>query len=638
MANQTVYDIRLRYLLDDKASKGLGKIADQGDRAARSSGALLGVLGRIGGLVVGTFGARAAGKALIGFNSDLEQAKITMAGMIQLNMGGSWAKNMQTATNLVGDFQQMAKASVGTTKDFVDMAQLITRPLTAAGGSMQDLKDATKGAVIASRAFNIDPEAASRDIESALQGTLTAKDRFARALLEPMGYDTTKFNALSATKRLDTLIKAFNSPAIKDMAKAQENSFSGVMSTFEDNIQMTVGKIGLPLFKALTEEVKSWNTWLDNNQDKVKEISESLAKGLVQGFGMVKDVISFLIDHKDTLLTLGKIWLAVKGAQAVGGIAGAFGGGAGGMIGAMGATPFSKGAGGAGGTLGALAFAGMAGWEAGSRMHDESEAFGNLMSQVNAQWAENLKMARAHEDLEREIKDLDDSVAAASARMKQRGGMWATTGAAYMQAEADRRRDALNRSRDAANGPKDRQYGFGSIFTGPLGSRLTGSSGMLLANYAAAGGGAKLQELQQQRAEASQRRATMVTQNAQMVYNNALLQLQRPLVEGLDVSRAQLDVMTMMQRTIGKNAEFFNIPGMAQFLTAKAGALMAQDQVQGSDRDRSKSKANKPNVHVTIQRIEVQSDDPDRLAFGLVESFRDAARNPSQAFDTLREG
>ena len=41
--------------------------------------------------------------------------------------------------------------------------------------------------------------------------------------------------------------------------------------------------------------------------------------------------------------------------------------------------------------------------------------------------------------------------------------------------------------------------------------------------------------------------------------------------------------------------------------------------------------APKPNVNITIQRIEVQSDDPDRYAFGLVEAFQDAVRNPSGA-------
>jgi hypothetical protein len=51
-----------------------------------------------------------------------------------------------------------------------------------------------------------------------------------------------------------------------------------------------------------------------------------------------------------------------------------------------------------------------------------------------------------------------------------------------------------------------------------------------------------------------------------------------------------------------------------------------------------KAASEKPKVNITVQRIEVQSDDPDRMAFGLIESFRDAAKNPSSAVASLREG
>lgn len=621
MANQTIYDIRLRYLLDDKTSKGMGAIADQANRAAHATSGLSGVLGRIGGLVVGTFGARAAGKALIGFNSDLEQAKITMAGMIQLNMGGTWAKNMSTANSLVADFQQMAKASVGTTKDFVDMAQLITRPITAAGGSMKDLKDATQGAVIAGRAFGKDAEYVGRDIESALAGTLTKKDMFARALLEPMGFDTTSFNALDSQKRLDTLIKALNSPTIKDMAKAQENSFAGVTSTLADNLQMTIGKIGLPLFKALTEEVKSWNTWLEQNQDKVKEIADSLAKGLVQGFGMVKRAVEFLVAHKDTLISLGKIWLAVKGAQLAGGILGAGGG----IAGTLGAKAFSGKAGGVGGTLGLGAGAAMAGWEIGKTMKKESDAFGDLLGQLNEEWGENIRQARKHRDILAEMDRLDNAIADARKRVSKWGGtMFGTEGAAQMQGAAQNIRNEIGQGKDKVRRDKRETLG------------VVGRWGANLSSYAMAGASTFF-DRKETKAQRMETRAKVIPGLAQMVWTNALFQLNKTSLESLDQQKAQLEVMTMMQRTLAQPG-FAAIPGMMQFLSAKAGVIMGQSQLGGSERDRSKSKANKPNVHVTIQRIEVQSDDPDRMAFGLIESFRDAARNPSQAFSTLREG
>lgn len=49
----------------------------------------------------------------------------------------------------------------------------------------------------------------------------------------------------------------------------------------------------------------------------------------------------------------------------------------------------------------------------------------------------------------------------------------------------------------------------------------------------------------------------------------------------------------------------------------------------------------KPKVNVTIHKIEVASDDPDRFSFNFVESLRDVARNPTGASGlvrVLREG
>jgi hypothetical protein len=48
--------------------------------------------------------------------------------------------------------------------------------------------------------------------------------------------------------------------------------------------------------------------------------------------------------------------------------------------------------------------------------------------------------------------------------------------------------------------------------------------------------------------------------------------------------------------------------------------------------------AGKPTFNLNISRIEVQSDDPDRFAFGLVEGFKDAVKNPSQSRFAVREG
>ncbi len=169
---------------------------------------------------------------------------------------------------------------------------------------------------------------------------------------------------------------------------------------------------------------------------------------------------------------------------------------------------------------------------------------------------------------------------------------------------------------------------------GPLGGSMLGSSG-----YSITGGYRNpFQDQLDAKAAGSQQNATLTATTASMVWVAALGKLNTTALQNLDQAKAQNDVMVMIQRTLVNNPALLSVPGYMDLMTAKALSLMGNDQLVGSDGVRGSGKAKKPSVKVTINRIEVQSDDPDRMAFGLVEAFRDAARNPSHAFDTLREG
>jgi hypothetical protein len=79
-----------------------------------------------------------------------------------------------------------------------------------------------------------------------------------------------------------------------------------------------VGKVGLPLFKAIAAELQNWNRWLEANSDRVDAFAKVLAGGLVGAFdavraivGVVADVIGFLIEHAElgraVLISLGSV-------------------------------------------------------------------------------------------------------------------------------------------------------------------------------------------------------------------------------------------------------------------------------------------------------------------------------------------
>lgn len=350
----TIYDIETRYKLKDRGMAGKvrkisGEVRGLSGAWEHAKGSLTGFSDVWNAGRAITDGLRRASSSLIGFNSDMEQSRITMAGMIRMNTGQTFAEGMKTAQDMLGRFQKIAKASVGTTKDFVEMATLITRPVLKAKLGMDDLVSVTKGAVIAARAMGIEAGVAALDIEQVLSGQVGKRDRFARALLEPflekrfgiVEYmrKTKKgtlqavsamdqFNKLTEQQRGGILQAALTQPAIAEMAAAQEQSFSGVISTFQDSLEMAIGKVGLPLFQKITAEVQGWNAWIERNSATLESMGAELGSALAHGFGVVKDAVGFLVEHRKVFFALAKVFLAVKAGQIGVGLAKGIGGAA----------------------------------------------------------------------------------------------------------------------------------------------------------------------------------------------------------------------------------------------------------------------------------------------------------------------
>lgn len=327
----TAYKIRLFFQTD--RSRGtlsfLEQVGRKADGAAKQTQGLASQLKGIAALTGGAIGLASAKRAFIDFNAELEGMKIGMASLLQMNIGGYFDEASVRATKLVGDFQQIAKASVGTTKDFTQFGSAIMASVLQANMGLGDtaarinqLKTITKGGVIAATVMGEHPELVSRDIEQWLNGRLSTVDRFSKKLLAPMGMTHQQLNAKKPEERLRLLEKALTQPAILEATKAYEQSWLGVSSTMEDTLQMMAGRIGLPLFKAITEEVKKWNEWIERNPEKVEAFAKQVSDLLIGAFGVAKDVFGFIVDHRDLLLILAKAALMSKGVGIIGNIVG----------------------------------------------------------------------------------------------------------------------------------------------------------------------------------------------------------------------------------------------------------------------------------------------------------------------------
>ncbi len=321
----TTYSINVRYNLQDNTSKGAGKI-DKGIRkTTRSTLGLTRALKGLAVTVAAGFGFRAGKKWLIDYNAEMDAAKIKMATLTSLSLGGTWIENQKRANSLVRQFTKDAAVGVGTTQDYVELAGDITKPLLDAGASMKQLTELTKSGVTAAKTFGMAGDVAGRDIQQMLLGTVKSVDRLPRLL----GVSAAAWNKMvreeGPTKTLAELEKVLNSKAMQDAAKAYGASWDGVTSTMEDNIQRTLGKVGLPLMKLLNAEVKKVNKFFDENPEKVQKFITDFSTALTDGFKVIKSVISFIVDNKDVLLSIAKAFIGFKIARGIGGmLAGAF--------------------------------------------------------------------------------------------------------------------------------------------------------------------------------------------------------------------------------------------------------------------------------------------------------------------------
>lgn len=315
----TVYDIKVNYLTNKGgASRTLGSALKIGASFAGVAAAAVGAAAAVSKLTRGVSDLIAESfKANQGF----QDAEVTMAGLAQLNLGGTFKENMKDASILVKQFEKDAIKSTATTKDLVDFAALVQGPIMRAGGSMRDLRGITKGAVVAARAFGIAGEVAARDIEGALTGNLKSVDRFARALLEPLGFTVEKWNKLVRSgpeKALKKLKEILKQDAIKEMAEAQAKTWSGVTSTLDDIKVKLVKTFGGPLFENVTNFLRRLNEELLDNIVGLEAVADVIGRDfstvfntIAAGFGGAEGAALKLVKIMD-LIRFNTIGFAVE--------------------------------------------------------------------------------------------------------------------------------------------------------------------------------------------------------------------------------------------------------------------------------------------------------------------------------------
>ena len=639
----TTYKVDIQYDLKGSAAGGLKTIDQQAKSATHSLGGLRSIMAAVGGSLF----LREAKKALIDFNSEVQDAKIGLAAMIQGNLGGSFAKAAASASSLYDEFQRFSTQTPVMTQDILNFGKGIAVAAFQAGGSIRDMTNLTEQGVIAAKAFGYETNYAALEISEMLAGNAQKRMMFARNLLGIAKMDTKEFNKLSSGKRLDVLKSVLNSDAMKNAATAFSQSWSGVLSTFKDKLQILIGKVGLPLFKQLTAEVLKWNTWIDKNTVKIAAFGESLSHGLMTGFHYVKEAITFLVDHADTLLAIGKVWLATRAAGMLGGAFG-FGGMNGGAImaslspiGAMLSNQLRAGVlsfglrfpslmgrmmrtgsalSGVGGAAGALGIPGIA--AVGMGAYELSKAVG-----FQRDLADAIDPMRAKLDLvTTSMGKLDEATQHAAQALANIKGAGGTPGSSNMLGLETLDAQKANVISDAIRAG----LGVTSLATGGMDStRLMGKlrgTGLFDAdelNKIAANPEAARNAYGLNATTLKMRRQT-ATREADAAWARIPDQLKK----NLDQQAVTAVLFSKELDLLGKfvNGGYSN--GVAitpQMVDAILHSQFAADLAP-----------KRHDVNVTINKIEVYSDDPDRFVAQAVNSFEEVVRNPTMAHDIIR--
>jgi len=330
---QTVYNIINRFVVDDRATRAVGRMAaaysglnGQIYRTRSAMGTLLATGGTIGAFLLLT----QLKKGLYDYNAEIEQANIGMGAIFnaarryrsldtgQLLIGIEKYNAAFAETNrLIKNFQLDAAKSVGTTRDFIDIAKQIADPMLRMGKGPEDLRYFTGLVVNAATVLGVDFPQASRDMMSSLTGVAGIDVKLYRLLGSPGG-GAKAFNALAPTARFDLLVKAME--RYKVAADQFEMSGRGLWTTIIDVGQIALGRAGKPLFETWKDMLKDVLKWITANRDAIFKFADAVGNKLAKAFIIIKNTIKYLIDHRDEIKKMLLLFGAYRVTQMLYGV------------------------------------------------------------------------------------------------------------------------------------------------------------------------------------------------------------------------------------------------------------------------------------------------------------------------------
>lgn len=566
--NSTVYDVRVQYNVEDRASKGIVTIGTNAEASAKKVDKLGDSLKYASVMIAGGMALHEGKKIFVDFNSEIEQAKTSIATISRMfGQSASFEAGMADAEGLFNRYQDAAKKSTATTKDFLDMHLSLAPTFSKFHAAQSDIEKIVKASTVVAPVLGERPETFAMDVKQMLQGSVTLRDRSAVSLLSMLGVDREEFNRRTKEDinyAIETVKKALSSPAISEGTAQMEHTFMGAWSTLVDTVQIESAAAGKEFFDTIKGELNSVNTWISTHGSEIKEFGKDFGTALVEGAHALKSAIGYAVEHKSEIMAIAVAWGASK-------LAGGLSGSIGGAI-------------------------------SGARSSGSFEYLAANARMLSANAAGNGAGMLKTEMLVASFRGLPDA-----AQVAQRGllGFSAATALGLGKIETG----VLTVS------------GALSALPGPIGLAASAFTLLLPALHG-------IVKLGDSYAESVQK-----LDDSEAYYGAKVPEYWQKGVYERRRDERQKDYERTRDQDLGTDDE----------IKARLGGGYNLNNMLSSPSVRSlfaekKSSVKPTSTNVTIHKIEVASDDPDRFAFGLVSSFERMVRNPTSARAALRGG
>lgn len=276
------YTISARIVAEDATTAG-AKSAERSIKAVEDRATSAGFsIGRMFAIIGGATGLGYAIRGMVGLNSEIQDATIGMASLLNASTGTPMDRSIRIARSQLQGLREDAAKGAGELTDYTQGFQVLLNPGLTAGKTLDQIRLLNKNAIGAGFALRgvEGIQYAPRDVQQALTGQLGERTTpIVFQALRAAHIDIEKFRRESVSKKFDDLNTAFGKfgPGIEAMGK----TWSAQFATLKDNVKEVIRAVTGPLFDRWTKDLIKVNDWLKANKGHIAEIAETWGKRLV---------------------------------------------------------------------------------------------------------------------------------------------------------------------------------------------------------------------------------------------------------------------------------------------------------------------------------------------------------------------